>query len=116
MAVSVFVSYKLNDMAWVGTASLEPLHRHKARKTGTEASGLLFLSRDTGVVTAKAEGVANDAIDFYLPRSVRHVIQIAFGVGHNLIDRGGNRVSFDGFCADCHLDSASRSDSHLVRS
>src|SRR5262249_31486062 len=69
-----------------------------------------LLRRDTGIMAAKAERVTDDTIHFHLAGCIRHVVQIALGIGDDLIDGRRNGVSFDGLCTNGHLDRAGRAE------
>ena len=69
-----------------------------------------LLRRDARVVTAEAEGVVDDGVHLHFARNVGHIIQIAFRIGHLIIDgRRGNAV-LDGQRAGGHFHRAGRAE------
>jgi len=57
-------------------------------------------------VAAEAEGVVDDHVHRHFPRGVRHVIQVAFGIGILQVDGRGNDAVFDGQRARGHFHRA----------
>src|SRR5205823_2735702 len=69
-----------------------------------------FSGDQTGIVAAKTKRVIDGGVDFNLASSMRHVVEIAFGVGEIEIDGGRHGLFFDGLDANGHLDGAGRSE------
>jgi hypothetical protein len=60
------------------------------------------------VVPAEPEAVAQRHVDVALDGSVRHVVQVALGVGRPVIDRRRNGAVADGERADREFEPAGR--------
>src|SRR6478609_5798469 len=77
--------------------SADPWHYLWCKRFVRSAVKLIYESthNERYVLTAEAEAIAQDVIDFLLAGLVRHVIEIAFGVGGLVIDRRRNHAALD---------------------
>lgn len=84
---------------------------------GRTASGFISLQsthklarHNRRVMPAEPERIIDHRVDRQFPRCIRHIIQIAFGIGLLVIDRRRNDVRLDGLGADGHFHRAGRAE------
>ena len=66
--------------------------------------------RNTRVVAAEAERIVDDDVHLQLARGVRHVVQIALGIGYLQINGWRHDAVFDGQRANRHFHRARRAE------
>src|SRR4029077_12614840 len=68
------------------------------------------LQDEAAVGAAEAEGVREHVLDLLLARRIRHVVEVALGVGIRVVDRRWKHAVVHGERADAGLEAAGRAE------